>query len=76
MTNYDVVKKLLGEIKPIGDTGVDERRSGNLSETIDVVSALLRDISNVSEYRNRKEYSMKKAGERAHNFLKDLSEIC
>jgi len=69
MTNYDVITKLIGRISPIGETNEDEKRYQNLLATIDVVSTLLHDISIVEPCKHKVEYSMKKAGEKASEFL-------
>ena len=74
MTNYDVLKTLIGEIDPIGNTEIDETRFENLYEMIDVVNGLIEDIAKVANRRSRLECSLKKAGEKAYNFLKDLQK--
>ena len=73
MTNYDVVKKLIGEIYPVGETHTDDRRFENLKEMIELVDKLLTDIDKVA-YRNkdRVEFSMKRAGGCAKEFLDKL----
>ena len=72
MTNYDVVKKLLGDISPVGETNTDNDRYDNLKETIELVDSLLENIYEVSFFENRVEYSMKRSGELASKFLKGL----
>mgnify|MGYP006909289101 CR=1 FL=1 len=74
MDIYEVVKKLLGPIEPIGDSGIDEKRFANLIETEKLVNQLLFDINQVASYRDCQEYSRKVAGERAEQFLKDIKE--
>jgi len=74
MDVYDVVKKLLGPIEPIGDSGIDEKRFSNLIETEKLVNQLLFDISQVASYKDCPEHSRKIAGERAEQFLKDIKE--
>ena len=76
MTNYDVVKKLIGNIQPIGAAHIDEERLKNLKETIDLVELLLSDISNVAREASRQEASMKKAGIYAKEYLQAWSEYC
>lgn len=72
MEIYDVVKKLLGDIEPVGETREDERRHKNLVETCDLVDKLLTDIDRVIPNKNRTEHSMKKAGEYADSFFDGL----
>lgn len=74
LTYYEVVKKLLGPIEPIGETNTDEKRRQNLVKTIDVVSQLIRDIRDVVGYKTRDEWSMKNMGVMADYFLKELKE--
>ncbi len=74
MTYYEITKKLLGLISPIGETHTDECRYKNLEETIEVVDGLLYDISNVSVCTNRPEASMSKAGKRAKEFLQQIAD--
>lgn len=76
MTNYDVIKKLIGEIEPIGDSRVDEKRFENLMETTLLVEQLLRDIHAVVSFSDCSQASMNKAGRWAKEcldgFRKDL----
>jgi hypothetical protein len=74
MELYDIVKKLIGEIDPIGDTHLDEQRYDHLCSYIDLVEKLLSDLYFISGYAGYKEASMKKAGEAALNFFKDMKE--
>jgi len=70
MTNYDVVKKLIGEIKPIGETNSDEDRFENLKEMIELVDDLIVDIQDVADKNvYRDEASMYRAGKYADDFL-------
>ena len=72
-TIYEVVKKLVGHIEPIGETRTDERRLENLTKTIILVDKLVFDIGLVADgNKNRIECSMKKSGKLAHKFLHDL----
>ena len=72
--NLYVIKKLLGNIYPVGETNIDEKRLENLEETIQLVHRLIYDISNVSLNKNSQYYSMKKCGERAYKYLKELKD--
>ena len=74
MSVYEVVKKLTGPISPVGETNEDERRLKNLTQLLDLTRSLLSDISDVSEYKDRVEYSMKIIGKEAHSFLKLIND--
>lgn len=67
---YQLVKELTGDIEPIGATHIDEKKYVNLERQIELVEKLLFDLDRVARlYKDRTEYSMKKAGEKAHEFL-------
>jgi uncharacterized protein YaaR (DUF327 family) len=70
MTNTDVIKKLIGNINPVGETNTDNERFENLKEMCDLVNNLITDIDDMA-YRNRDshEFSVKRASEYASNFL-------
>ncbi len=71
-TNYEVVKKLTGSIYPVGEAHTDDDRFENLKEMAWLIERLLQDIHVVSESANRHEHSMKRAGEFAKDFLKEI----
>lgn len=70
MTIHEVVKKLIGEIAPVGETNTDNARFENLKAMTELVDLLLSDIDNVAnENKDRQEFSMKRAGEFASGFF-------
>lgn len=71
MTNHDVVKKIIGEIKPIGETNTDSDRFESLKEMCQLVENLLFDIDDLI-YKNldAKEASIKKCVDYARNFMR------
>ena len=71
---YKVVKKLVGEINPVGETNTDKRRFENLKVMTELVDGLLMDIADMGDgYRNDTQDSMKKASNFALNFLDNVS---
>lgn len=74
MTNYDVVKKLIGPIKPVGCTERDSKALSNLTEMCALVELLLYDINQVSYHKSSHEYSVATAGNYAANFIKQIKE--
>ena len=74
MNIYEVVTKLVGSIQPVGETNEDERRFENLKTMTNLISALLPDIENVVHCKDRVEFSIRRAGEYADNFLKELEK--
>lgn len=69
---HEIVRKLLGEIDPVGESHTDEIRFKNLEATIALTDKLLGDIDRVATNKTRAEYSMEKAGERASEFFDEL----
>jgi hypothetical protein len=72
MTNTDVVKKLIGPVKPYGDSGVDAARTKNLHELLSLVDDLIDEIRDVAKEKDRYEASMKSMGLAADKFLQEL----
>lgn len=70
---YEVVKKLVGPINPVGESHTDKNRFENLKVMTELVDCLLTDINAVS-YKNkdRVEASMKKAGNFASKFFDEI----
>lgn len=66
--------RLVGPVKPVGSTEVDEQRLENLKTMIDLVDSLIGDVLTVAQYRNRTEYSLRESGKRAHDFLEELDD--
>lgn len=71
MEIYDVVKKLIGNIEPVGSTHRDEKRLENLKEHIELTATLLHDLQNIAPYKDRVEYSMQVIGKKASDFLNE-----
>ena len=72
MNIYKIVQKLIGEIRPVGDSRVDAERFENLKAMTGLVDQLLSDIDSVIPYKNNHQASMKKAGEFADEFFSSL----
>ena len=73
MDMHDVVTKLTGPIKPVGETNADNERFENLKELTDLVNKLVTDIDGVGyNNKDRVEFSRKRAGEYANDFLTKL----
>ena len=69
MTIYEVVKKLVGSIKPYGETNIDKKRLNNLEHHKELTECLITDLIDSAKSRKRSECSMKKIGDRAHQEL-------
>ncbi len=73
MTHEEIVMKLVGEIQPVGETTIDDERFDNLQTMCGLVSDLLGEIHRVSANKERYEFSIKRAGKYAHDFLTGIS---
>lgn len=70
----EVVMRLNGEIKPIGETYTDAKRYSNLISLENTIDMLLSEMSDVCKYSDRPEYSMSKAGTQSLHWLRGLYE--
>ena len=70
MELYDIVNKLVGPIRPIGDSVEDAERLANLKNLTDLLDKCLTDIDHIAdEFAHRDEWSMKQAGRHCVTFL-------
>lgn len=74
MNYYEITKKLIGEIRPVGETNTDNDRFENLKAMVDLVGKLVEDIEDVATCANRSEFSVQRAGNLARKFRRDLTE--
>lgn len=72
MDIHGVVKKLVGSIRPIGETNADNIRFENLKVMTELVDSLLFDISYVAKEKDQPEFSVQRAGKYADKFFKEL----
>jgi hypothetical protein len=73
MTNYDVVKKLIGNIRPIGDSNEDAKRLENLKEMCKLMDEIHSAIDAVSyDYKDDKKGSVAACCKYANDFLDKL----
>ena len=73
-TLYEVVKRINGSIKAVGDFYIDEERRFNLERQCNLTRMLLKDI--VEESKNKDSYqgSVNSSGKYAYNFIEGLYE--
>jgi len=73
MDYYQIVRKLIGEIEPVGETNTDEKRLENLKNMTALISKLLTDVDYVAcNNLNSSEYSRIMAGKFASDFFDSL----
>lgn len=75
MEIYTIIKRIIGNIEPYGDTNIDEERTNNLNTHINISYNLIKDLVEVAKFRNRSEYSIKSMGNLAYNELLEIKEI-
>ena len=74
LTVEDMVMRVVGPIKPVGDHSIDGERFENLRELLELLEGLLWRVSLLEGFADRPEASMAKIGHRAKNFMADLRE--
>lgn len=73
MTNFNVVEKLIGNIRPIGKTEVDEKRLENLKAMCKLMDEMHSAIYAVAyDFKDNKEYSVKECCDYAKKFISAL----
>jgi hypothetical protein len=69
-TYHKILKKLIGRIKPQGESNGDRQKFANLQVMTELTNRLILDIDEVAhDNHNRQEASMKKAGQFALKWL-------
>ncbi len=73
MTNYDVVKKLIGNIRPVGESNEDSNRFNNLMAMCELMDEIHSAIDEVAyDFKDDKQASVKKCCDYANKFLDKL----
>lgn len=72
MDYTEIVKKLVGNVEPVGETHTDDFRFENLQQMTALIDELLHEVCEVAKQKDRHEYSISKAGRHAHGFIKHL----
>lgn len=69
MELHEIVMKLIGPISPAGETNADEIRFKNLQVMTGLIDDLLYQVRLVAEQKDRHEFSIKRSGKHADDFL-------
>lgn len=73
MTNYDVVKKLIGEVRPKGHASIDNEILKNLEALCELHAEIHKAIDDIAyDFRNDKEASVKRCCDYANSYLDSL----
>ena len=76
MTNYDVVKKLIGPIRPVGESNEDTKRLENLKAMCQLMEEIHTAIDAVAyDFRDDKQGSVKACQDYASKFLDKLGIV-
>lgn len=70
----EVIDKLVGSIEPYGSTQIDEERLENLETLLEVMDKYIKEIKEVTRFRNRYEYSILAIANRAYDWFVDLRD--
>ena len=74
-TIEQICRDLVGPIKPIGKTEVDDARYANLREHLQIVDVLLDHVMGLVPYADHPEYSLKRAGKDAREYLNEVYNL-
>lgn len=74
MTNFDIVKKLIGDIHPVGETYTDEERFENIRAMALLAEEIIAELEKEIKNDDRYEYSIKRSGTFAKKWFKNIGE--
>jgi hypothetical protein len=73
MTHLEIVNKLIGPIRPVGETNTDAERFENLKALCELADGILEQIHSVAtDFKDRPEFSMARSGKSAKAFLENM----
>ena len=73
MTNYDVVKKLIGDVRPKGDASRDSQILENLKALIELHAKIHKAIDDVAyDFKDDKQGTVKMCCDEANKYLDSL----
>lgn len=68
--NHEIISKMIGPIRPVGETYEDNQRIKNLEEYCDLCLTMIRKIDAIAyDYRDARERSIKRAQQMAYKFI-------
>lgn len=71
----DILLKLIGPIRPVGDCNEDSKRFENLREYCALAEGMVREIQALTKFANGHEGSVKKAGKYAAHNIEEIKEF-
>ena len=72
MSISEILKKLLGEIEPYGDTTIDGKRYFNIQNYYEALCFIVAKLKASAKLENRNEYSIKKIARECKDILQEF----
>lgn len=72
MELHEIVMKLIGPVRPLGEHNADQTRLANIKVLTELIDRLLYEIVSVEHNADRVEYSMKAIGKHAREFMENV----
>ena len=72
MSISEILKKLLGEIEPYGDTTIDGKRYFNIQNYYEALCFIIAKLKASAKLENRNEYSIKKIARECKDILQEF----
>ncbi len=71
----EVVKRIVGDIKPVGDSSIDHKRLENLKSLFELINGLVHEVRIIHiENMNSQQYSVKIASDLSEEFINNLKK--
>lgn len=74
MELFEIVMKLVGPVQPVGSTEEDAARLSNMKALTELTDRLLSEIAHAALSATRPEASMRKIGQHAIDFMRDVKD--
>ena len=74
-TIEQICRDLVGPIRPVGKTEIDDARYVNLREHLQIVDVLLASVMDLVPYAKCPEYSKRRAGKDAREYLNEIYNL-
>lgn len=70
----EVIDRLVGSVEPYGSTEIDKERLENLETLLEIMDEYIKEIEEVTRFRNRYEYSILAIANKAYDWLVGLRD--
>ena len=72
MSTSDILRRLLGEIEPYGDTEIDDKRYLNIQDYYEALCFIVSKLRASAKLKNRKEDSIKQIARKCQDILQEF----